>query len=273
MSQSSASRIVGELERDLGVSLLSRTTRAVMLTEAGADYLLRVEALLDGLNEADHLVRGGEGLAGTLRLGLSMSLALREIVPRLPAFLARHPALNLDLAIADHHQDLVAEGIDIALRLGPMPDSGNVARKLGTAPRVVVAAPAYLASRAPIATPRDLSAHWIIVGPGAARPPLHFRRGAESVSIRPEGRVKCGVNEGATAAACAGLGITVASMWSVAREIRAGALVRLLADWSLPEVPLHAVFPPARLPRPAARLFADFIATALADDGPAIGKE
>ena len=134
LSQPSISRILAQLEAEVGARLLVRTTRAVTLTEAGADYLARVEPLLTALEEADHVVRGTGELRGVLRVAVSSSFGVREVIPRLPKFLERHPALRIDLGISDQRQDLVVDGVDVALRLGSLPDSSVVARKLAEAP-------------------------------------------------------------------------------------------------------------------------------------------
>ncbi|MCZ4347026.1 LysR family transcriptional regulator [Devosia neptuniae] len=257
LSQSSTSRIVSELERELGVTLLTRTTRAVALTEAGADYLERAERILDAMEEADHAVRGDGRLTGRLRIGLSSSFGLRKVVPRLAGFMARHETLTVDLAVSDGHQDLVSEGIDIAFRLGALVDSTTLVRKLGETPRILAASPDYLASRPTIVTPHDLAAHELIVGPGVVPQELNFQCGGERITIRASGRTTCIANEGATAAARAGLGITVSSIWGVEAEIASGQLVQVLAGWHVGNVALHAVFPPGRQPRPAARALAD----------------
>ena len=131
LSQPSVSRILSGLEREIGAALLVRTTRAVTLTDAGADYLSRIEPLLSALAEAEHAARGTGELRGTLRIALSASFGVREVVPRLPTFLERHPALRIDLDVSDARQDLIADGVDVALRIGPMSDSSALARKLG----------------------------------------------------------------------------------------------------------------------------------------------
>lgn len=144
LSQPSASRIVSTLERDVGAALMVRTTRALTLTEAGTDYLARVEPLLAALEDADQAARGTDELRGTLRIGLSSSFAVREVIPRLPTFMTRHPALRIDLTIDDQHQNLVVEGVDVALRFGALADSNATARLLDASPRLLVASPAYL---------------------------------------------------------------------------------------------------------------------------------
>ena len=129
LSQPSVSRILARLESEVGAPLLMRTTRRVTLTDAGADYLARIEPLLSGLEEADHAARGTGELRGMLRIALSSSFGVREVIPRLPDFLERHPALRVDLGINDARQDLLADGVDVALRWArcpiPAPWLGN----------------------------------------------------------------------------------------------------------------------------------------------------
>jgi DNA-binding transcriptional LysR family regulator len=165
MSQPSVSRILAGLETEVGAALLMRTTRRVTLTEAGADYLARVEPLLASLEEADHIARGGRELRGMLRVALSFSFGVREIVPRLPEFLERHPGLKVDLAINDARQDLVADGVDVAIRLGELPDSAATARKLAETSRLVAASPAYVVRRGAPRHPSELASHSVIIGP------------------------------------------------------------------------------------------------------------
>ena len=166
LSQPSVSRILAGLEKEVGAALLVRTTRAVTLTDVGADYLSRTEPLLAALEEADHAARGTGELRGALRIALSSSFGVREVIPRLPAFLERHPALRIDLDINDGRQDLIADGVDVALRIGPMPDSSALARKLAEAARLLLASPSYLQRFDRPQAPSDLARHAVIIGPG-----------------------------------------------------------------------------------------------------------
>ena len=158
LSQPSVSRILSGLEREIGAALLVRTTRAVTLTDAGADYLSRIEPLLSALAEAEHAARGTGELRGTLRIALSASFGVREVVPRLPMFLERHPALRIDLDVSDARQDLIADGVDVALRIGPIPDSERASAKAAEAPRLLLASPAYLQRWGRPQAPSDLAA-------------------------------------------------------------------------------------------------------------------
>jgi DNA-binding transcriptional LysR family regulator len=183
LSQPSVSRIISALEAAVGATLLTRTTRAVTLTEAGADYLARIEPILDSLDEADYAARGSGELRGVLRVALSSSFGVREVIPRLPAFLARHPALRLNLLMNDQRQELVLQGVDVAFRFGPLADSSATARRLGAPPRMVVAAPAYLARAGEPRTPDDLAGHALILGPGNAAT-WSFERDGRETSVR-----------------------------------------------------------------------------------------
>ncbi|WP_422318465.1 LysR family transcriptional regulator [Roseiarcus sp.] len=261
LSQPSISRILARLETEVGAKLLVRTTRAVALSEAGADYLARIEPLVSALEEADHAARGTGELRGLLRIALSSSFGVREVIPRLPKFLERHPALRIDLGINDQRQDLVVEGVDVALRLGSLPDSSAVARKLAEAPRVLAASPAYLERRGRPRNPEDFASHAMIIGPGPNA--WTFTKNGQRISVRVEGQLTTAANEGAVAGAVAGLGITLTSFWGCRAEIERGDLIRIMEDWAMDPVEVHALFPPGRAASPAARAFIDYLAPQL----------
>ena len=165
LSQPSVSRIISNLEQDLGVLLFARTTHAVQPTEAGEEYLSRIEPILSDMEEANHAIRGTGELRGRLRVGAATSFAQREIIPILPEFLAKHPKLKVDLILTDSRQDLVDEAIDVAIRYGPLEDSTMIARKISAPPRVLAASPAYLEQAGIPEKPADLIKHQIILGP------------------------------------------------------------------------------------------------------------
>jgi DNA-binding transcriptional LysR family regulator len=266
LSQPSASRIVAELEREVGATLFVRTTRAVTLTEAGSDYLLRIEPLLTGLEEAEHAVRGTGELRGVLRIALSSSFGTREVIPRLPAFMRRHPRLRVDLLISDRHQDLVRAGVDVALRFGVLTDSTATARRLGAQPRLLAASPDYLRQAGAPANPADLATHSLIIGPaGVSSTTWSFQRDGRPMSIRVEGRINVSSNDGAIAAAVAGLGIVSTVQWGCRAELQSRELVQVLDAWSMDLVELNAVFPAARAAKAAARALADYLASSLSE--------
>jgi DNA-binding transcriptional LysR family regulator len=265
ISQPSVSRIVANLEREIGTALITRTTRAIALTDAGSDYLARIEPLLDALEEADGAARGGGELRGNLRLGVSSSFAVREVIPALPSFMADHPALRVELAVADEYQNLVVEGVDVAFRFGAMADSTATARLLHASARVILASPAYLERVGVPDTPADLAAHMVVVGPtGNAPSSWVFEKEAKRVSLRVDGRLAISSNEGAVAAAVVGMGIVSTSYWGCRAELERGQLVQLFTDWSTDIVELHAVFPAGRAAKASARAFVDHLAGQLA---------
>jgi DNA-binding transcriptional LysR family regulator len=226
MSQPSASRTIAALEKSVGATLFTRSTRALTLTEAGARYLERIEPLLDSLAEADHELRGTGELTGVLRVGVSSSLAVRGIIPALPRFADRHPALRIELLVDDRIQDLIVEGVDVALRFGAMADSSAVARRLMSTPRVIAASPAYLGRAGTPRTPEDLVAHRAVIGViGFGSGWTFSRAGHDDVTVRMEGQVSANQNEAAVAAALAGLGIVATTREGRRAELEAGTLV------------------------------------------------
>src|SRR5258706_13748999 len=205
--QSTASRTIAILERQIGVVLFIRTTRAVTLTDAGSDFLARIEPVLAELDEAEHAARGTGELRGILRIGLGTNFAVREIIPRLAVFMSRHPELQIDLLMADQRQDLVTEGVDVAFRFGALADSTATARRVLSWPRVLAAAQAYLDKAGVPGTPADLPEHAIILGPGSLGGHWAFRQGDGAASFQVKGRVIVRAGEGAMAAAGAGTGL------------------------------------------------------------------
>jgi len=264
LSQPSVSRIVASLEARLGVKLLLRTTRRVTPTDAGALFLERSRRILGDLDEAAHLARGVDSLHGVLRVVMSGALATREVIPRLPAFLDQHSRLKIELRISDRTDDLVAEGVDLALRMGPLAASAFGARLLASAPRLVIASPAYLARHGIPETLADLSTHDCIVGPGVTgRSGWAFRRSGGFGSVSVEGRVQVASAEGVMACVKAGLGIGVASRWMCREELEHGEVRAVLSDYLLEPVDVHAVYPAGPRPTPKVRAFSDYLAAKL----------
>ena len=260
LSQSQASRIISELETTLGARLLSRTTRAVVPNDAGAEYLARIEPILDALDEADQSLRGGGALRGMLRVGMPTSVALRDVIPRLGTFTQMHPDLHVHIIMEDKRQDLVREAVDVAIRVGRLPDASATARLIARTPRTIIAAPGYLESAGIPKVPADLAKHRIVGGPATAAPSAWtFERTGESLSIDLEPHVSFSDNEGAIAGVASGLGITSTTRWACRREIEDGSLVCLLPDWTTPVISAYAYFPMGRGTRAAARAFIEFL--------------
>ena len=267
LSQSQASRIVADLEADLGTRLLSRSTRAVVPTEAGADFLASVEPILTALAEAEHSARGGGDLRGLVRMSTPTSFGIHTVIPRLAAFTAKHPDLHIHLLLEDMRRDLVRDAVDVAIRLGRLVDSSATAKLVARIPRVIVAAPTYLEKAGEPATPTDLTKHRIVGGSASAVPTAWaFERGGERLTVDLEPHFSTNENEGAVAAAAAGLGITSTSEWACQRELADGSLVRLLTEWKTADIPVHAYFPMGPATRAAARALVDHLAAQFHDN-------
>ena len=264
LSQPSVSRIIGELEARLGVTLLLRTTRKITVTDAGALFLDRAREILAEIEDAEDAARGVDSLRGTIRLALPVLYGTREIIPRLPKFLAAHPLLRVEMTVSDARQDLVAEGADVAIRLGDLNDSVFGARKLQTLERMLVASPSYLESRGTPKTPADLAAHDCIFGPGNfGRDSWSFNRNGTETSVDVHGRIHTNSGPGLFASLMAGLGIGMASTVMCAAEVKAGTLVPLLRAYKLEPVEVHAVFPGGPRPSTKVRALVDFLAQEL----------
>jgi DNA-binding transcriptional LysR family regulator len=260
LSQPSASRIVAMLEKRVGVPLLRRSTRGVKLTDAGAEYLLRAEAILAALDEADHAVRGSGELRGSLRVACSLTFANRSILPLLAKFASAHPRLRVEFLLGDHRQDILAEGVDIAFRMGAPIHLDAVAHKIGINRRLLAAAPSYLEKAGIPRDPDDLSGHALIVGPaGRSADGWTFRKAERTQVAHIEGRYVLDSTEATTAAAVNGLGIVSTGDLACGDELHQGSLVRVLPDWEMGTVDVQVVFPDGRMAKPAARTFAKFI--------------
>jgi DNA-binding transcriptional LysR family regulator len=265
LGQPAISKTIAALEARLGVRLLLRSTRGLTPTEAGLRYYERAKASLEEADEAELAARGsGRGLGGVLRVSAATTFARLHVVPRLGTFLDAHPELSIDLVLDDRTIDLVEEGIDVALRMGDLPDSAATARRLGSSPRSVVASPAYLARKGRPSSPADLAGHEVVAYTQGRFGTWTFQKGSAEISVAVSGRVRVSSAEGTRAAVLAGLGITIASEWMFAPELASGAAERLLPDWALPAVDLWALFPTGRLASSKARAFADFVAGILA---------
>jgi DNA-binding transcriptional LysR family regulator len=261
LSQPSVSRIIGELEARLGVKLLLRTTRRITATDAGALFLDRAREILAEMEDAEDAARGLDSLRGVIRLALPVVYGTREVIPRLPKFLDLHPELKVEMTVSDARQDLVAEGADVAIRLGELGDSVFGARKLATLERMLAASSGYLKARGTPKTPSDLAAHDCIFGPGNfGRDSWSFNRNGTEISVDVRGRIHTNSGSGVFASVMAGLGIAMVSTAMAGPEMKAGLLVPLLRGYKLSPVEVHAVFPGGPRPSAKVRVLVDYLA-------------
>ncbi|WP_155646876.1 LysR family transcriptional regulator [Burkholderia territorii] len=268
LSPSGVSRAVGRLEARVGVRLLDRTTRSVTLTDEGRRLYEEIGPLLAGIGDAVTLAAGSAAaVRGRLRVNVDAYFSRRVLAPHLPALLARHPDLSLELAAREQLGDLVADGFDVAVRFGEPPSSSLVARKLLETRTVTVAAPAYVKRHGRPAAPADLAGHACIqMRNTLTGQPLEwvYQLGRKRVPVRTTGRLL--VNDAGTmlGACLAGVGIARFKASGVAGLIEQGRLVELLADWRGEAFPLFAYYPSRHLPPAKVRAFVDFVAEILA---------
>lgn len=255
LSQPSISRIVGTLEARLGTTLLLRTTRSISLTDAGNLYLERAKYLLAEMEEAEQATRGVDSLHGVIRLAMPVLYGSRAVIPALATFLARHPDLRVEMVMSDARQNLITDGVDVAIRLGvgPLEDSTFGARRLALVERLVVAAPAYLSAHGAPANPAELARHDCIVQHGLfGRESWRFTRNQTVTSVNVSAKLWINSAPGILAAAVAGLGIALATRVMAGEELRTGQLTQLLESYRLDPAEVYAVFPAG--PRPSAKV-------------------
>lgn len=260
-SPSGVSRAVARLEARLGVRLLLRTTRAMTLTAEGEAYHRAALRILADLEETERRVADRAAPRGKLRVSSSIALGRARILPLLPEFLERYPGVSLDLNLGDAIVDLAGGQADVAIRVGPLPDSGLTARRLGDTGRCVAASPAYLARAGVPRTPEALLDHNCLRynrdAPGAGWP---FRRDGTPFRVPVRGNVEA--NSGATLAQLArdGLGVVRLGRFMLAEDLEAGRLVELLADHDAEDrEPFHVVFVSGATTPARIRAFVDFV--------------
>ncbi|MDP3310869.1 MAG: LysR family transcriptional regulator [Polaromonas sp.] len=249
-TQPTVSKQIAATEERLNVRLLNRNTRGVSLTESGALYYEKCKIIVRETEEADNIVRLRQSQAqGMLRIGTSVAFGRRVIVPLALDFMKRHPQVQLDLSFEDRYTDLVSQGLDVAVRMGKLADSSLGARYLGANPWVMVAAPRYLKKYGTPKKPRDLSGHAALIyssvlGDDVWR--LISSKG-EAVTVPVAGRLRSNNLSAVLAAARNGLGIAAMPRYVAADSLASGQVLEVLADHSLPEQEIHAVFPSPKL--------------------------
>lgn len=267
IGQSTVSRHLRELEEAVGVPLLSRTTRRITLTDEGSRYYANCLQILRLVEQAGNEARGARGApSGTIRLSCTAAFGVLHVSPLVFAFQDRYPDISVDLSLTDERIDLVREGVDIALRLGPLTDSSMKLRPLGQSQRLLVAAPNYLAARGRPTAPQDLSGHegirmtnvagsdtLVLQGPGGERHAVPFG-----------GRFRIDHGLAARKALAAGRGIAPAHRWLVQDLLEEGRLEAILPGYSLPSVPLSMLIVPERAGISRVRLLVQFLAEQLA---------
>jgi DNA-binding transcriptional LysR family regulator len=268
LTKAMVSQHLAKLERELGVTLLLRSTRRMSLTEAGTRFHTDCVRLLADAEAAIERVGGNRDTpSGTLRITTSTDYGMAVVAPALASFCQLHPQVQVDLVIGDRVSDLIAERFDLAIRLGWLRDSSMHATRLGSFRQLVVAAPAYLSAHGTPRRPEDLATHgwiamsvlatplrWTFVGSGGSRRSVRMRQVAQANNAAA-----------VRAMALAGAGVAVLPDYLAEEDIHSGRLVALLARYRLPEGGIHAVYPGKRPPAKV-RSFIDHLRERLARD-------
>ena len=261
-TQPTVTKQVAAIEARLKVRLLNRNTRGVSLTEVGTLYYDKCKTILHAAEEADSIVKLRQTQAqGLLRIGSSVAFGRRVMVPLALEFMLQHPQLQVDLSFEDRYTDLVAQGIDVALRLGKLADSSLGARYLGTNPWLMVAAPKYLKKHGAPRRPADLSGHDALIyssvqGNDVWRvlPPK-----GEAVTVPVTGKLRSNNLSAVLAAARAGLGVAALPWYVASESLASGKVVQELKGHSLPEQEIHAVYPSPKLVPQKVQSFVAFL--------------
>ena len=259
------SKLVQQLEAHLRTKLLSRTTRRLAVTSDGAAYYERAVQLLSDLEELDASLTASQARPkGKLRIEASSSIAQKIIVPALGRFFIEYPDIQLEIGVSDRQADLVAENVDCVIRAGAIGELSLIARRIAELHMTTCAAPAYLHAQGTPGHPSELARGHLVIGylkRRLAEPhPLSFTRGGETLEIA--GRYQTAVNESQTylAAGLAGYGIIQAPSFMVRSHLESGAMRPVLAEGSVPPLPLHVVYPPIRHLSTRLRVFVDWTA-------------
>ncbi len=263
LPKATVSRRVAELERRLGTQLLERTTRSVKLTDAGRDYSQRAAVALLALDDATARIRPDadpSALRGRLRVTAPVEYGVAVLSPLLAEFVAAHPELELDLELTSRQVDLAYDGLDLALRVGPLPEVGLDALRLGEVRQGLYASPAYLATAGKPRYVHELSERATLQFIGADHTPFwHLTDGAQELRVPIAPRLRSNNHWVLRDAALAGLGIALIAELAAEAEVTAGRLLRLFPAFGAPEIPVNAVFPSQRFLAPKVRACLDFL--------------
>ncbi|VVE61394.1 LysR family transcriptional regulator [Pandoraea captiosa] len=260
LSLAVVSKRLGLLEQRLGVRLLNRTTRRQALTEAGQVFHACCQRILAEIAETERLMTRQAGtVGGVLRISAPRAFGRRHLTPLLVAFREQHPDVKVQMSLSDLWVDLVAQGIDVAIRVGTLPDSSLVAQELAPNYRVLVASPDYLAQHGTPSDVGDLQRHDCILFGNAPHGDWRFVSGSETLRVQVPDTYLVDDGDAAHQLALHGAGITQKSIWDVGDDIREGRLVRVLPALQIPASPLHAVYPHSRHQAPRTRVFVEFL--------------
>ncbi len=262
LSQPTTTKHVASLEASLGARLLNRNTRGISLTEIGTLYYEKCKTILRELEEADSIIgQRNDEIEGILRISTSVAFGRRVVAPLMIDFLKYNPRIRVDLNCEDTYVDLVAQGIDVALRMGKLADSSLGGRYLGANPWAMVASSEYLKEHAEPKTPHELSSHDCLIYSSVQGDDVWHLRSpdGERYSVPVAGRLRSNNLATILSAARAHLGIAILPLYVAARSLRSQELVQLMRSYSLQEQEIHAVFPSPKLVPPKVIAFINYM--------------
>lgn len=261
ISVAMASKLVSQLEEQLKIRLLQRTTRKIVPTEAGLIYYQRCQPILLELNDAEASISNlSSALQGNLVISVPMDFGYRFIAPSLHRFIEAHPNLHVDIEYSDRKVDLVAEGYDIALRIGYLQDSSLVAKRIARSTLHFVASPDYLAKHGTPQTPEDLEKHDCLLYKALGNQVYWtFNNQQKIEKVKMNSKLICNNGLTLTQLAKSGLGIINSPYFLIDKELQSGELVEILADYRQQELDLHLIYPNRRHLPAKVRAFMDFI--------------
>ncbi|MGV8888969.1 MAG: LysR family transcriptional regulator [Pseudomonas sp.] len=265
LSAASVTRAVAALEKRIGTLLLTRTTRSVYLSEAGQRYLEDCRRILAEVQEAEDSAAGSHAQPrGQLTITAPVLFGELFVTPVMVDYLTQFPEVSINGVLVDRVVSMVEEGIDVAVRIGELPDSNQHAIRVGEVRRVICGSPDFLTAHGRPRHPYDLAQAPVIatasIGQLRTWP---FLEGGEPLSVRPEPRLVVTANQAAITAACLGLGLTRVLSYQVASKVASGELEIVLADFELPPLPIHVVYQGGRKAPARTRSFVDFAVSAL----------
>jgi LysR family transcriptional regulator for bpeEF and oprC len=254
---------ISQLEASLGVRLFQRTTRRVSLTAEGEAFLAKAEEVLGGVDEALNMFgTPGETVRGRLRIDIPSALAIDSFIEAIGRFRGAFPGIALTLGVSDRSVDMVAEGVDCVLRIGELPSSSLVARRLGAATMVTCAAPGYLDAAAPLITPDDLSSHVCASfqsGTSKRSLPWHFNVAGMDSSVLPKSTILVNDSTAYVLCAKAGFGLIQVPGLLVDRYLKDGTLIEVLAGYRPAARPISLVYPTRSYTPPQVRAFYEWL--------------
>ncbi|HUP95149.1 MAG TPA: LysR family transcriptional regulator [Burkholderiales bacterium] len=258
-SVSSVVRSLGALERHLGVRLLNRTTRRIHLTDEGAQFLERARAILSAVHDSETTLTSRQAdPTGRLSVTASVMFGRHYIAPIASDFIRRHPAVTADLLFVDRVVNVIEEGIDVAVRIGPLRDSSLIAVPVGEVRRVICASPHYLRRHGVPRAPKDLAGHAAVRHSGLTpRSEWHFRIGRRDVAMPITPVLNCNEIDSALSACASGLGLGMFLSYQTAPARKSGELKYLLEEFEPAPLPVNVVYPHTKLLSTRVRAFVD----------------